>query len=174
MRLLRSPSHKSRLVAWDDEGCPFVVAEIPSMDEVSYDVAFGGRGNQAFRRTARYRDRSGRFVYVQTYRPGTVTAADVKKQALDNARRFAARRPGETGDPQSAEPGVSWTTAQLIFNGRPVPFEVSPAASDLDVAVGSPDGTLCSVATFQTRLADITLRLGDPHTVQPDHGTSSI
>jgi hypothetical protein len=172
MRLLRSPSHKGRQEAWNDEGCPFVVAEIPSMDGTSYDMAFGGQGNHAFRRTARYRDESGRFVYVQTYRPGTVTTVDVKKQVLDNARRFAARQPDWTGDRQPEESRADWTTSQLVFNGRPEPFEITPVAGDLSVAVGSPGGTPCSVTAFRTPLGDIRLRPEDPRTVQPDHGLS--
>ncbi len=172
MRLPRSPSRKRQLEAWDDEGCPFVIAEIPSMDETSYDLAFGGQPNHAFRRTARYRDASGRFVFVQTYRPESVTVADVKKQALDNARRFAARGPGGTDDHQPAQPRDGWTATQLIFDGRPEPFEMSPAAGDLEVAVGSPGGTLCSVTAFRTRLDDIRLRPEDPHAVQPEHGRS--
>lgn len=167
MRLLRSPSQKKQLKAWDDEGCPFVVAEVSSMDTASYDVAFGGQGNHAYRRTARYSDGSGRFVHVQTYRSGSVTPADVKEQALANARRFAARNHAGTGAPQPAEPPAGWTTIQLTFDGRPESFETSPAAGDLDVAVGSPGGTLCSVTAFRTRLGDIRLRPGDPHTVQP-------
>jgi hypothetical protein len=87
---------------------------------------------------ARYRNRSGRFVYVQAYRAGSVTAADVKKQALDNARRFAARHPGGTGDRQPTEPRAGCPTAQLIFNGRPEPFEMTSATGARDIAVGSP------------------------------------
>jgi len=34
------------------------------MDETSYNVTFGGHENYAFRRTARYRDGSGRFAFA--------------------------------------------------------------------------------------------------------------
>lgn len=163
MRLLRGPSRKSQLGAWGDEGCPFVVADVPpSMDEVSYDVAFGGKGNHAFRRTARYHDGLGRFVYVQTYRPGSVTSADVKKQALDNARRFASRHPGGRDDRQLAESRADWASAEVIFNSHLEMFEVNRAADGLSVAVGSPGGTLCSVTALRTPLGDIRLRLESP------------
>jgi len=73
--------------------------------------------------------------YLSPSRFGTT---DAKKQALDNARRFAARHPGGTVDRQPTEPRAHCTTAQLIFNGRPEPFDMPSAAGALDVAVGSP------------------------------------
>src|SRR5690348_8990458 len=73
------------------------------MNETSYNSTFGGHENYAFRRTARYRDGSGRFAYAPTYRPGSVTT-DVKKQVPDSARRFAARHPGGTDDRQPTKP----------------------------------------------------------------------
>jgi hypothetical protein len=35
------------------------------------------------------------------------------------------------------EPRADRTTAQLIFNGRPEPSEITPAAGALDIAAGS-------------------------------------
>src|SRR6266700_1150820 len=68
--------------------------------------------------------------------PQRVAAWDTVQAQIDSSG--AAGVFGGTADRQPTEPRADRTTAQLIFNGRPEPFEMTLAAGALDVAVGSP------------------------------------